>query len=216
MKSRGKLRISTFSKNANSSFKLCQTPFEWRFMWVIFWHEIVKYVYVHVLWFHGGRVRFEKNGKLSFHKGSCHFFHQARCKFGNTFKLCHTPFDWRFYFFCARNFERQKNRKNKLQNFLWTLIFRPFFEKHQKSVFFVLQVIEQNDNFWTLKHGVLFFSVFFQKFYKLQYLPEQAITFGTIELNWTRHFSLFLTNNDTEGVKQCFFVVNKSSPCFCD
>ena len=119
-------------------------------------------------------------------------------------------------FFCARNFERQKNRKNKLQNFLWTLIFRPFFEKHQKSVFFVLQVIEQNDNFWTLKHGVLFFSVFFQKFYKLQYLPEQAITFGTIELNWTRHFSLFLTNNDTEGVKQCFFVVNKSSPCFCD
>ena len=106
----------------------------------------------------------KKNGKLSFHKGSCHFFHQARCKFGNTFKLCHTPFDWRFYFFCARNFERQKNRKNKLQNFLWTLIFRQFFEKHPKSFFFVLQVIEQNDNFWTLKHGVLFFLCFFKSF----------------------------------------------------
>ena len=80
------------------------------------------------------------------------------------------------------NFERKKNSKNKLQNLLWTLIFRASFEKHQKCDFFVLQVITQNDIFWTLKDGVIFILTFFQKSYESQYLPEQSITFASIEL----------------------------------
>ena len=63
---------------------------------------------------------------------------------------------------------------------------------------------------------MILFSVFFQKIENPKYLPEQTINFETSELNWTRHFLVFFTNNDTEGVEQCFFVVNKISPCFCD
>lgn len=99
---------------------------------------------------------------------------------------------------------------------MWTPNFRPDFGKLQNCVFFILQVITHFDVFWRLKDGVNLFLVFFQKNINPKYLPEQRIRFETSELNWTRHFLVFLTIHDTEGGEQCFFVVHEISPCFCD
>ena len=67
-------------------------------------------------------------------------------------------------FFVLEILKDKKIGKISCKTFCGHLFSDHFLKNTKKVFFFVLQVIEQNDNFWTLKHGVLFFLCFFKSF----------------------------------------------------